>query len=348
MARLIVANLDAERSWAAHTYSGVPALTPAVLSRISRYGTLLSVLAPDADTLWTPAPVDPAVRVELEGWPHPALATGPLPDLPRREVCAWAEAHPLPDTSATGQAAKANDKARQRRFARAQGGLFSLPGTDEIRTLAAFHDVPVSREGWVIKPRFGTAGRGQIRGHGRRLDGPTARRIERVLAQQGALPIEPWVDRRADVGAVWEVDCPLRLHRQVIDERGRFSGVRSLRPGELLDAHEAWVEEAIYTLRQAYLVDGHPAMRPLGIDALTYHNAAGRLRFHAFVEGNARYTFGHVFHAFAPAAEAAFGADVPYGLYLQDALVHELPPDVRVLLQTPGTPHVHAWLAPLR
>jgi hypothetical protein len=165
---------------------------------------------------------------------------------------------------------------------------------------------------WVVKAPFSTAGRDRQRAKGPwHLD---LAWVERVIAAQGAVVVEPWLDRIADLSiqataasgsAV--VDGLVRIHN---DDRGRFVGAvvgpvalglaPALRPALLADR---WLD------RLAARVAGHVAAAaptfsgPFGVDVLVARD--GRVK--PIVEVNPRVTMGRLALALRPfVARAGF------------------------------------------
>ena len=169
--------------------------------------------------------------------------------------------------------------------------------------------------GWrraVVKAAFGTAG-------GRRifLDSPELPEHQRrwlggVLQEDGAVVVEPWLDRVLDLSAQYEIedDGDLRLvgiTRFLTGAGGRFQGVVLHDRVSGLDQE---TRRFLYgdgrdgrRLQRLYRRLGEDLGRrlprdfrgPLGVDALVYRDAAdGGLRLKPVVELNPRLTMGRV------------------------------------------------------
>ncbi len=173
--------------------------------------------------------------------------------------------------------------------------------------------------GYVVKPRLGTSGRGQLMApaHLEGVESPTTapigrRRLAKAaprLAERGGAILEPWLKRTLDLSVSAMVFDPAgrrnvhRIHivaslRQLIahhgfwlghigevDARGRiYSGTRF--DDDMWATAASVAEEAE---RLGYL-------GPCGIDGLAYEDPEepGREALRPLVEVNARFTMGHV------------------------------------------------------
>jgi hypothetical protein len=152
---------------------------------------------------------------------------------------------------------------------------------------------------FVLKPRFGTSGRGRLAGRAGRLDPDALRGNLPRFRELGGLVVEPWLERTADLSAqLWIVTrddvrvlatfvqevtpqgVPLG-HRASVDDRGG------------LTCGSGWDRE----LRAAALALGRAAAEagyagPCGVDAFAFRAPDGSERFRAVVELNARFTAG--------------------------------------------------------
>lgn len=265
MSRFVIdANLDCESRW-----SGL-ALSRAVLERISAYGALVSLLAPDDVELevWTPAAFD---HLRWRGAP----ATFRVGTPPRADLV-WAN-----------PAAKA---ANDRRLAHSVG---ALPGS---KTITRVDELDLAGP-WIAKVPWAAAGRDRCRGEGAPTVEQTTR-LERLLAATGALVVEPWCDRVLDVGACATVDAGTVTmqspHGLVVDARGGFVGI-DLAPPALERSESARLAEQVLAAGAAIARTGYAG--PFAIDAFAYRDGSGARRFHAPCEINARYSFGFIAHA---------------------------------------------------
>ena len=161
----------------------------------------------------------------------------------------------------------------------------------------------------VCKAPFGLAGRGMIRMRGASPAAHEAAWLERTLTEQGAVVVEPWLERVADYSVHY--DCEpggrprlrgiVRLH---CDGGGRFLGCEAARSFSRLLSGEcvrAWQESGADSFYREQLPE---ALRPLldaagfrgwlGCDAFLHRNADGCVRLRPLVEINPRCTMGRV------------------------------------------------------
>ena len=180
----------------------------------------------------------------------------------------------------------------------------------------------VRERGWsraVIKAPFGAAGRGQVRlataarpGEAEDpLEGAKRRRVERLLAEQSAVVVEPLLEGVADLSAQYEVGAGgkavlLGITRFVTDGRGQYLGsflhrkvdglderVRRFLYGDGRDSRRLrrLCEELAGHMEPGLAAAGFSG--PLGVDALVYRDR-GRLRLKPVIEVNPRMTMGRV------------------------------------------------------
>ena len=271
---VIHANLDVEARWVRIT------LPAKIQQRISLYASLLGALAPPATAtveVWAPAAVDPARLLAGGGWTPPTMRVGtpPAPDL----------------TWANPGAREVNDRRFALAVATAQGA--ALPGAHAIDEVDALADV---RGPWVCKAPWTTAGRDRCHG-----DGPPTTeqrtRLERLLAQFGALMFEPWCDRICDVGIVGfvfaEGSFTTEAHGLITDARGTFLGIDVASTGLAPAEHER-LDEVAHAVSRALTREGYRG--PFSVDAFVYRALDGTRQLHPLCEINARHTFGHVAH----------------------------------------------------
>lgn len=173
-----------------------------------------------------------------------------------------------------------------------------VTSVEDVRRLAAERGGEV-----VVKAPFGASGQKNMRWAGE----PTARWAERTIAKQGAVIVEPWLDRVFDFSAHFEMGPGglrrLGFVRMENSPRGQFvaaqTGPKILQglPGELarylaehaLPRYNADVRELIETrLHEA----GYRG--PVGVDAFVFRDSGGALRLRSIVEINPRYTMGRV------------------------------------------------------
>jgi hypothetical protein len=160
---------------------------------------------------------------------------------------------------------------------------------------------------FVLKRALGFAGRLRKVVVLREL-GPAARRwIDASMrAHGGGLQVEPWVERLADfalhgfVGRSGELACG-RVTVGEYDARGAWLASRLAERGELDDGERRLLKTAFERAAAALAAAGY--FGPFGIDAFRWRDRAGRARFRALCDLNARYTMGW-FTGFADAPSA--------------------------------------------
>jgi uncharacterized ferritin-like protein (DUF455 family) len=159
----------------------------------------------------------------------------------------------------------------------------------------------VATERHVLKAPLGTAGQGLRRWSAPGVEGWT----RRVIAAQGAVVVEPWLDRVVDLSLQMEVgaDGALRAWpwgRFLTDPRGRYRGAvlgRSI--ADLPSGLQAFIHAASPTLQEvarrlALELHARGFSGPAGIDALVWRRAEGGWGLKPLVELNPRLTMGRV------------------------------------------------------
>ncbi len=190
--------------------------------------------------------------------------------------------------------------------ARANSRLFSveleqelgcgLDGQAVCRSLDDVHRAVARLERWLIKANFGAAGRERISGSAP-LSANDAGWLERRIARDGVVLVEPFVNAIAEAGIQWDIPqgssppsligvVPLRS-----DARGQYVGSGIANE---LDFMEPW-REAIELAREAAVrVQRLGYFGPLGIDAMRYRDERGDVRVRALQDINARWTMGRL------------------------------------------------------
>ncbi|MEM1179889.1 MAG: hypothetical protein AAGM22_16190 [Acidobacteriota bacterium] len=304
--RLWVANLDAEEAWRPGPRR---ALKRRVLDRIAAFGALLSTRTGPGDALWLPAPVDRGRLPLLD--PGAELLTAPPAEVLRRhrdfEVRPWAEAPPWVAGRRADAAARAND----RRFALE---LARKLGVDDPRASVIKDPADLRRwldrwpelKSWVLKAPFSASGRDRVvHAPPDPLDDPAPsppnRSIDTLFHRHGELLVEPWHDRRLDLGVLFHTDAPDRptIHRQRIGPGGAVEAIE-LTP-EPVTPDPSPVFDIVEPVARALRESGYSG--PAGIDAWL-HVDGGDSRWHALGEINARLSIGWLARG---AADRAFG-----------------------------------------
>lgn len=157
----------------------------------------------------------------------------------------------------------------------------------------------------ALKAPYGTSGMQlkTIRSHDE-LEGPTQGWIRNILASQGELIVEPWLNKICDLSIQLTVeDERIRIHgiRRFItgnrnEYRGTFLGGRF--PGfetehlrflhSVLDPWHGFIQDLGLCLQK----EGYRG--PAGVDALLWKDVDGNLRLKPLVELNPRWTMGQV------------------------------------------------------
>ncbi|MGE0708934.1 MAG: DUF455 family protein [Planctomycetota bacterium] len=184
---------------------------------------------------------------------------------------------------------------------------------DEVAAALAALDPGAWR---ALKAPYGAAGSGLRRLAPGEEPGENLRGwIRNTLTRQGALRVEPWWERAADLSLVFEVgDEGLRRAPRLtwpeVCERGAYRGHARRGPPEalrLLHGERRGLEALEAAAAHAAARLAAEGFRgPAGIDALVARGPAGAPWLHPLLELNARTTFGHL-------ADAAFrrGLDFP-------------------------------------
>lgn len=181
---------------------------------------------------------------------------------------------------------------------------------DEAAARAAVERLAAAGRRAVVKAPWATSGRGAVRVDGA-LDAAQAVWLARTLERQGAVVVEPWLERTVDLSVQLDVGpdgARVRgVTRFLADRRGQYAG-------HVVGPHDAGLDPAtrrllgeragggpsgLEVLRAAALdvgrrlaADGHRG--PAGVDALVFRDAGGALRLRPLVEVNPRTTMGRV------------------------------------------------------
>jgi hypothetical protein len=152
---------------------------------------------------------------------------------------------------------------------------------------------------FVLKPRFGTSGRGRLAGRDGRIDPEALRGALPRLRERGGCVVEPWLERVTDLSAqLWIVSRDdvriLGTLVQVVTPTGVPLGHGGrIAAGGAVESGSRWDAE----LRRAALALGRAAAEagytgPCGLDAFSYRAPDGGEKLRAVVEWNARFTAG--------------------------------------------------------
>lgn len=155
----------------------------------------------------------------------------------------------------------------------------------------------------VLKAPFGASGQKNQRWRGE----PTAKWAADIIQQQGAVIVEPWLERVLDFSVQYQMEAEgLRLLgfvRLINDSRGQFRAVQcgpktweGANPEIVRFLHEGCL--AIFDNGLRETLEGHLRLHgylgPVGVDSMVYRNESRELKLKPVVEINPRYTMGRV------------------------------------------------------
>ncbi len=304
MARLYVGNFDFE-----HRLADPRQQLPAKLDRINAELALSWLaIAEEGDYIWTPQPVESSFfeQATLNGMPHvnPVVSFNSVPcgvecipwgwtdDL--RRLCesrGWRHHDPLSAAVRAGNS---------RRFS---AGLerewqVGLDGAHEVHSLHQLAERiadrgPVAR--WVVKAEFGMSGRERLRGCGELTQQNCNWAVKRIESD-GAVFLEPWVERLDEVGIQLEVPRAgspklIGVTPMLGDGRGQYSGswFATTEPDD-----ETWAPAIEIARNAARRLQELGYFGPVGIDAMRYRAADGTTRIRPLQDINARWTMGRL------------------------------------------------------
>lgn len=177
-----------------------------------------------------------------------------------------------------------------------------LPGASAIRDpaelKAALFRASDSSSRCVIKAQWGMSARERII-VGRKLKSNNIDWIQRRLAQQGVVFVEPWVHRLEEAGL--QIHIPQLGTPQMVgitalmcDELGQYRGswFTDL-PGDE-DFQQRWQPAVDTALRAAERLQDRGYFGPLGIDAMRYQLPDGSIHLRPLQDINARWTMGRL------------------------------------------------------
>ncbi len=174
----------------------------------------------------------------------------------------------------------------------------------------------------VIKAAVASSGREQIHCHGGILRADQQRWLQNMLAEQGQVVVEPWLDKVMDLSLHFDVDANgavnvLGWTRFFTDQRGQYRGAVVGNMANGLDAEVARFlygggrdprrlprlgEELAAFLAGPLAKVGYTG--PVGVDALVYRDGEA-LRLKPVVEINPRFTMGRVAFKLRPRVNSA-------------------------------------------
>lgn len=198
--------------------------------------------------------------------------------------------------------------------AEASSEVVTTPG-DALAAIERMH-----ARGWsrvVVKAPFGTSGRNAQRMDRTGLTEAQRGWLRRTLEVQGAVVVEPWLDRVCDVSLRIRVDPGGRVHvddvgRFLTDARGQYLGAvlgplsRAVSPAVARWLNAEGRDPGRHARVCSVVAQGVGAMAarhgyvgPIGIDGLIHRDRGGALRLRPVVEVNVRPSLGHVAHGLA-------------------------------------------------
>ena len=172
----------------------------------------------------------------------------------------------------------------------------TLADAQFVRTREELEATLSRRRGpWILKRAFGYAGKGRALLRGGALEDWSAAFARISLESGEGLQVEPWVDRRLDVGLHGFLSRRGELTlgdptRVTVDARGTWQKSEVLRGDCLSTSDRAALSVEAHSVAAALAQAGY--FGPFGIDAFTYADEHGAMRFNPRSEINARYSMG--------------------------------------------------------
>jgi hypothetical protein len=311
MPRLLYGNFEFE-----HRLADLKRKLPAKLNRINaELATSWLAIAEDGDYLWTPEPIDASFfeRAVDAGLPrvHPVVA---LADVPRgteclpwgwtddvRHLCdkhGWARNDPSDSAVRTAN-------SRRFSFALEQEWCVGLELAGQATSVSHAEQFLMrfgSSARWVVKAEFGMAGRERLIGSGA-MTSTDRNWIDKRLDTDGAVFLEPWVDRIDEVGI--QIDVPrhapprfIDLTELIVDPRGQYGGslLRTAGAKQSCTGSDpaGWDFAVDVAMRAAARIQDLGYFGPVGIDAMRYRGMDGTCRVRPLQDINARWTMGRL------------------------------------------------------
>lgn len=183
----------------------------------------------------------------------------------------------------------------QRWFLPIAPGLLQDEPRAKERIEAHIRSLPPCPNGYTLKPRYGSSGRGRVIVRELPLPDAVCASFRRLAARGGAM-LEPWLSRTADLSVQMcigadDVDI-LATTEQLLRPSGMYEGNRGLLTRDGIRSGTGHDEYLIETGKKIGATLQEAGFRgPCGIDAFTFtHEGTEVLR--PFVELNARFTTG--------------------------------------------------------
>ena len=194
-------------------------------------------------------------------------------------------------------------KINGRQFCRGLQDLLGLgvPGSSWYEEPGQAHESVVRSKVFplVIKPAFGSSGRGFILING--PDDLTAalyKKIEHLFANDGVI-IEPWCRRIHDISSSFRLDpggaiSNVRSCRCAVNDRGVFYGVYC-GPDPVIDKWRDGLEPAVAAAAPLIHAEGY--FGPVGFDSIVYADNEDRESIALMIEINGRHVISDIAHA---------------------------------------------------
>jgi len=299
--RLLVANLDAELSWA-RTRRGTHATLPRKVAAASAAAAAtMAVLGERGDVLWLPGPIDIARFAPLAERTGVEVTWAPLAGLDGfDEIVPWgytSEIEAIAPRAGMSAAlvAELNDRCTSLELEELLG--VELPGCVRITNREELEEAlqawPHPRP-WVLKAPLSASGRSRLRRRGAPEPDAWAR-ARRLLDGSKVLILEPWVERTDDWGTVAVAsDSGTEIwpsHQLVVDGNGVFRAACT-GPADVPEL----LASTVASVGRALAARGYRG--PFGVDSFRYHRGDA-LALRPLCEINARLSYGHLAHAAA-------------------------------------------------
>jgi len=308
--RLFVGNFDFETRLAGGAAGGSATL-PAKIARLNaEMAPLWLAVADEGDAIWCPEPIAEPFWSSLAdaGLPrvHPVTRLEEVSAAARlypwgwnSDVAAWgARAGLTIDAPPLEVVRAANSRKYSAEWESRLGR--ALPGAATCTSLIDLQHrlIDLRGERWVLKSEFSHAARERILGDGETLTPEAAAWAGKRFARDGALFLEPWVERVAEVGIQWTIDAaqpgsPILegVTELLTHPDGRYFGSRF---AGMTRENESWIGEATEATRRIAVELGERGYYgPLGIDAMLYRRH-GKLAVRPVQDINARWTMGRL------------------------------------------------------
>jgi len=258
--------------------------------------------------------LDEIARVEPWGWtPKLARRLAPLRDrsrAPRAPAAGWPASISSKATAVAALARLLDACAEPRLSAPESAGVVVESSAALELALARLRELGYPTI--ALKAPWGSSGRGTARVLPGPIPAPQRAWIDRILAQQGALIVEPWLERALDLSLRLTIEAPGRaridgLGRVFVDARGQYGGALigratlGLAPELARFVHgdgrdPRWLDAIWDRVAAEVAATLAPSgyVGTVGVDAFIHRGRDGSLRLRPLVELNTRVHMGHV------------------------------------------------------